>query len=110
MINKIDELNRRKDGAVNVKNPAAWLTKFFNIIRVDPDEPNRNRMNRGYGGSYGSSAGSGASQGGYGAGGRSYGAGGAVGAGSSKRWLNSGTSGDSGDGSDRMGKKSMITW
>merc|ERR1711988_936568 len=43
MIDKIDELHRRKLGQVNVKNPAAWLTKFFNIIRVDPEEPARNR-------------------------------------------------------------------
>lgn len=47
MIHKIDELNRRRNGEVNVKNPAAWLTKFFNIIRVDPDEPARNRATRG---------------------------------------------------------------
>lgn len=51
MINKIDELNRRKNGEVNVKNPAAWLTKFFNIIRVDPEEPARNRAMRGSGSS-----------------------------------------------------------
>jgi len=46
MIDKIGELSRRKNGEVNVKNPAAWLTKFFNIIRVDPDEPARNRAMR----------------------------------------------------------------
>lgn len=47
MIGKVDELQRRHvNGGLSVKNPAAWLTKFFNIIRIDPDEPARNRAMR----------------------------------------------------------------
>ena len=38
MVNKIEELQRRsRAGEDKVKNPSAWLTKFFNIIRNDPD-------------------------------------------------------------------------
>eukprot|EP00392_Amoebophrya_sp_AT5.2_P008569 g8597.t1 len=40
MLLKCSELDRRnEDGSKRVKNASAWLTKFFNILRSDPDEP-----------------------------------------------------------------------
>jgi len=39
MINKIKELDRRADGTgrvASVKNPSAWMTKYFNTLRI-PD-------------------------------------------------------------------------
>lgn len=56
MVEKTQELKRRTTGAEpvtgvssdgsqrvlkKVKNPSAWLTRFFNIIRVDPEDPKK---------------------------------------------------------------------
>ncbi|CAD7948515.1 unnamed protein product [Amoebophrya sp. A25] len=39
LVHKSVELERRNDdGSMRVKNSSAWLTKFFNVLRTNPDE------------------------------------------------------------------------
>lgn len=45
LANKCEELSRRMQEAhTRVKNPSAWLTKFFNVIRRDGPEDSSNNM------------------------------------------------------------------